>query len=100
MFVPVLNMYENYTESKDVLLASKEKLDALVDEDLEITKDIEYLKSDLGKEAEFRRRFRTGKEGEFMAIIVDAEDMRDRAQPMKEVGFWENIINKLKDIFN
>lgn len=91
MFMPVLNMHERYSESRALLSVSQERMDNLLDQEVRLEEDIRYLKSDLGREAEIRKSFGAGKEGEFMAVVMEAEGRVDTNDGEEKKGAWIKI---------
>jgi len=96
---PVIDMYRNYSESRELLYDSKERMETLVEQGERLERDIEYLESDLGKEAELRKRFGTGREGELMAVVMDFEYKKKIDLETPEEGFWQDIKERIKGIF-
>lgn len=92
-------MYRNYSESRELLYDSKERMETLVEQGERLERDIEYLESDLGKEAELRKRFGTGREGELMAVVMDFEYKKKIDLETPEEGFWQDIKERIKGIF-
>ena len=91
MVSSVWDMYRKYSESRDMLLDSRERMGALVVEKDEVEAVVEYLESDLGREAEIRRRFRTGREGERMVVIVEDEAAESEEEEEEPGGFWSSF---------
>jgi hypothetical protein len=99
MFTPVFNMYKSYSESKRSLLVLEDSMENILSQKLLLEEDIDYLKSDLGRESEIRRRFGTGKEGELMAFVIESESKKIVEKKEEEKNSWEKLKNWLKEIF-
>ncbi|MGM0628806.1 MAG: hypothetical protein ACQESA_00045 [Patescibacteria group bacterium] len=99
MLFPVWNMYNNYSESKALLSGSVSKMEELKEEKHELERELDYLESDFGREAEIRRRFRTGKEGEVMAVIVEDEEKDKNNEEKVEKGNWGRFSDWIKGLF-
>lgn len=101
MFSPVLNMYKSYSESKEALSVLQSRMESIVSQKILLERDINYLKSDLGRESEIRRRFGTGKEGELMAFVIDSESKKnlEKIETGEEETSWEKFKNWLTNIF-
>ncbi|MGM0482471.1 MAG: hypothetical protein ACQEP6_01230 [Patescibacteria group bacterium] len=100
MLFPVWNMYKNYSESESMLSGSVAKMEELKEEKYELEKELDYLESDLGREAEIRKRFRTGKEGEVMAVIVEEEEGTQDGTEEEKKGTWDRFSGWVKGLFN
>lgn len=99
MFSPVLNMYKSYSESKGSLLGLEDSMESILSQQLLLEEDIDYLKSDLGRESEIRRRFGTGKEGELMAFVIENQSKKIIEKKEEEKSSWEKFKIWLKEIF-
>lgn len=99
MFAPVLNMYRSYSESREVLFVLQDSMESIVSQQTSLQGDIDYLKSDLGRESEIRRRFGTGKEGELMAFVVESESKEILEKEEEEKSSWQKLKNWFKEIF-
>lgn len=56
-----------------------------------IQNKIDDLKTDAGFEDKVRERFNVGKEGENLAIIVDADKTNGQEASVVKTGFWQKI---------
>ncbi len=99
MFSPVFNMYKSYSESKGSLLGLEDSMESILSQQLLLEEDIDYLKSDLGRESEIRRRFGTGKEGELMAFVIENQSKKIIEKKEEEKSSWEKFKIWLKEIF-
>ncbi len=79
--------------SAEKLLQAKTELAKLQIKQDELSKDVEYLSTDKGVEAEFRTKYHAVKEGESVAVIVD------RDQKTASITLSESEQNQLAAVF-
>ena len=90
MFIPVINMYEKYVETKNTFNIEQERKSDLLSQKTSLIENIEYLRSDIGREAELRSRFGKGKEGEKVTFIMENE-VSDKEPKEEDPEGWDRF---------
>lgn len=72
-FNGLFDIYRKYSESKKGLVQTERELQTLENREIELTKNLERLSTPRGVEEEIREKFSVAKEGEMMALIVEAK---------------------------
>lgn len=81
------NAYLTYKETEKRLLNIQKEYDLLEARSTAISKDLNYLNSQTGKEKEIRAKFDYAKEGEKAIFIIEEEVVIPESIPEK--GFWQ-----------
>jgi cell division protein FtsB len=81
--------------SEAAVIKAKKELTELQKREEYLVSQIEYLKSPEGVEAELRERFRVGREGEEIAVILEEDKIEDQtiASTSPKRGFISRIFN-------
>ncbi|MEO8638081.1 MAG: septum formation initiator family protein [Candidatus Taylorbacteria bacterium] len=82
------------SESQGKKNQAQTELEKLKARQEELSGEISRLKTPEGIEEEIREKFKMAKENENMAIIVDTEEKKPA--PVEKVGFFEGLVNSVK----
>lgn len=86
----VWGVYQKERETRHNRSQIETQLAALKSRDAELREEIAYLQTDRGVEAELRRQFEVGREGEKLLLIVDRPIAEEPATAAEE-GWWERL---------
>lgn len=95
IFRGVFGVYEKHEKSKEILKRAQYDLALLQEREQSITRSMESLNTEYGKERELRDRFGVIKEGENIVIIVD-ETVDDGIRPLQEKTWWQSFLELFK----
>lgn len=83
------NMHSKSKAAENYFLSTKKEYENLEYQYENVSKDLDFFKSDTGQEKEIRSRFDLGREGE-KAILIIEENLPPTQEPVKK-SFWKKV---------
>ena len=89
----VWNIYQKEKSTDIKKDITKEEFDAILEREAVLTKEINRLSTERGKEQEIRKKFNVARVGEEVVVIIDAPISDDGKNEDEEKGFWQRIFD-------
>jgi len=96
---PTWNIYQKSREGKRNVIEARSELATLENRKKELERDLEYIKSEHGRDQEIRSKFGVAKEGETLVVIVRDEEKKPVFEPVPEPTFFERTWSRFQFIF-
>lgn len=96
---PTWGIFQKSLESKRNVLEARAELLALETRKRELERDLEYIKSEHGRDQEIRSKFGMAKEGETLVVVVRDEEKKPVPEPVPEPTFWEKNWSRFRGFF-
>ena len=93
LFRGAWGVYQKERLSAENLEKERNEFDKLVLREKNLAASLDYLKTDQGIESEIRTKFRAVKEGEQVAVIVDAQSSASSSSATTTRGFWYRLFH-------
>jgi cell division protein FtsB len=89
----VWGIYSKYERSREIAERVKADLVTLEEREKILSKSIESLSTEEGKERELRDRFGVVKEGERLVVLVDADESGKNEIKPVEKSWWQGFLD-------
>lgn len=96
---PTWGMYKKSRESENNLRRAEQELMVLEERKTELSKNLDTLKTEKGRDAEIREKYGVAKEGETVVVIVEDKKTVQPVEAPKEQGLFVEMWAKISSWF-
>jgi len=96
---PTWNIFQKSRESKRNVIEARAELVTLENRKKDLERDLEYIKSEHGRDQEIRSKFGMAKDGETLVVVVRDEEKKPAPEPVPEPTFWEKTWSRFQSMF-
>lgn len=96
---PTWNIYKKSRESEDNLRRAEQEMKLLEERKNELSKNLESIKSEEGRDEEIRSKLGVAKEGETVVVIVEDKEVVPQPAAVEEAGTFSRVWSRVRSFF-